>query len=249
MIPLLNYSKPFLASLLDIVYPPYCLRCYKSLINKENKFVCPECLLSAEKMRIDPENICLKCGMALGPHSGQRDICPSCDTMHFPFKRNIAFGRYEESLRDLILIYKYGGEKALTKILAGFLIERLKKESGIISKINLLMPVPLTRRKKKIRGFNQSELIARILAEEFNLPLSINNLVRIKELPPQAALSRAERINNLKDAFDVLNNDELKNKTILVVDDVLTTGATAGEISRTLKKAGAASVYISVLAR
>jgi len=249
MISLVSYSKPVFYSLLDLIYPPYCLRCYKSLINEKCKFICPDCLQAAESMRIDIENICLKCGMFLGPASGQRQNCQSCETMHFAFKRNIAFGSYEEALRDLILIYKYSCEKALTGILSGFLAERIKKEPEIISRINLIMPVPLTKRKKKLRGFNQSELIAKGLADEFGLLISINNLIRIKELPPQAALSRAERINNMKGAFGILNNSELKDKSVLVVDDVLTTGATAGEISRILKNAGAKEVYIAVLAR
>jgi ComF family protein len=242
-------NKSVLQSLLDLIYPPYCLRCYKSLIHQPNKFICPECLKSASEKRTDLQNICLKCGMFLGPHSGQKLDCPSCRTMRLTFKRNLAFGSYDGVLKDLILIYKYGREKVLSETLAKWLVERLTPEKDIISQINLIVPVPLTKSRQKKRGFNQSELLALYLSKQFFIPVSRNNLIRIKETPAQASLSRAERIQNLRDAFEVRKPAEFKDKNILLIDDVLTTGATADEISRLLKQAGAHSVHTLVLAR
>jgi competence protein ComFC len=121
--------------------------------------------------------------------------------MHFSFSQTIAFGEYKETLKDIILLYKYGKQKLLAEILAKLLIERLEKEKEILEKIDFIVPVPLTKAKEKQRGFNQCELIADYLSRHFDKPISIGNLIRIKETPVQASLSRAERINNLKDAF------------------------------------------------
>lgn len=236
-------------SLLDLIYPPYCLRCYKSLVPQSDKFICSECLNAVEESRIDLQNICLKCGMFLGPHSGQKTVCPSCRTMDLKFERNLAFGNYDGVLKDLILIYKYGRKKILSETLAGWLAKRLASEKEIINRINLIVPVPLTKSRQKKRGFNQSELLAIHLGRQFSIPVSSHNLIRIKDTPAQASLSRAERVRNLKDAFQVRKVDEFKDKNILLIDDVMTTGATANEVSRVLKKSGARSVYTLVLAR
>jgi ComF family protein len=187
--------------------------------------------------------------MYLGPHSGKRDRCPSCNTMSFPFTKTIAYGEYKETLKDVILVYKYGRQKLLAETLSKRLVERLEKEKDIMEKIDFIVPVPLTKAKEKQRGFNQCELIAYYLGESFNKPVSLDNLIRIKETPVQASLSRAERINNLKDAFKAIEPDEFNGKNIMLVDDVMTTGATAGEISRVLKQSGAKGVYVAVLAR
>lgn len=242
-----NVVKSFVSALFDLIYPPYCLRCYRSLNNETNKYVCQKCL--KEVIPVNPSDTCLKCGMFLGPHSGQRLSCHSCQTRYFSFRRVIAFGQYEGILKDLILVYKYGRQKLLAPVFARWLTDRLNNEPEITDKINLVVPVPLTSAKLKIRGFNQTELVASILAKEFSWPVLTDNLIRTKDTPAQASLSRVERVNNLKDAFNIQRPGEFKGKNILVIDDVLTTGATADEVSRILKKAGAKQVYILVLAR
>lgn len=187
--------------------------------------------------------------MHLGKHSDQKNNCTSCKTIHFPFKKTIAFAKYDNTLKDLIVLYKYNKQKLLSETLAELLMQRINQEPDIINQTDLIVSVPLTRKKKRKRGFNQTELLANYLAKKLNRPVSEDNLIRIKELPPQVILSRAERINSLKDAFDIKTKSEFNNKNILLVDDVLTTGATASEVSRTLKKAGAKCVYVLVLGR
>ncbi|MBI4835473.1 MAG: ComF family protein [Planctomycetes bacterium] len=241
-------------SSLDLVYPPYCLRCHNAIkplthsAQREfNLYLCPECL--GQITPINESNVCLKCGMSLGPHSGKRDNCPSCNTMHFLFSGTSAYGEYKDALKDIILLYKYGKQKLLAETLAKCLAERLEKEKEILGKIDIIVPVPLTKAKEKQRGFNQCELIAGYLGRHFGKPVSKGSLVRIKETPAQASLSRAQRIENLKDAFKAMGAEEFKGKNILLVDDVMTTGATAGEVSRVLKHSNAKSIYVAVLAR
>lgn len=193
--------------------------------------------------------MCWKCGSYLGSNIGVKEFCQGCHNKYFAFKRAIGFGRYEGVLQELILHYKYGREKLLAEPLSNWAIECLAQDKAILNEVKLITPVPLSKTKLRQRGFNQSELLARQLSETFSLPLSVNNLIRLKEIPAQASLSRTERFKNIKDAFAIKYPDEFKDKTVLLVDDVLTTGATASEISRVLKRNGARCVYVIVVAR
>jgi ComF family protein len=111
------------------------------------------------------------------------------------------------------------------------------------------VPVPLHWKKKQERGFNQSELMAKKICRKLSLPISINNLHRVKNTLSQTQLSRLQRQKNVNDAFKVKNPDLFLEKNVLLVDDVLTTGITASECARNLKNAGAKKVYLLALAR
>ncbi|MEK7448180.1 MAG: ComF family protein [Planctomycetota bacterium] len=236
------------AYLLDLVYPRFCLACQVNLQGTDNAYyVCLNCANKIEK--ISQTDACLKCGESLGPYVGTRRRCRNCETIHLKFDRAIGAARYDGVLRELIHRYKYNGEKLLVDFLAELLKNKLADENGLLKEINLIIPVPLHPARLRERGFNQSELLARYLSRSLNIPVSQNHLVRVKKLPPQATLSRPERLRNLRDAFNVKNINPFKNKNILLIDDVLTTGATASSIADTLKKAGAGKVYVAVVGR
>ena len=114
---------------------------------------------------------------------------------------------------------------------------------------DLIIPVPLHWIKEYSRGFNQAELIGRKISDKFNIPLSKTSLKRIRATPSQIGLSLKERTNNVKGAFSARSSQELSGKRILLVDDVMTTGATVNECSRILLQAGAREVFVYTLAR
>ena len=122
-------------------------------------------------------------------------------------------------------------------------------QQDIIPKIDVVVPVPLHWKKKQERGFNQSELMAKKICRKLSLPISINNLHRVKNTLSQTQLSRLQRQKNVNNAFKVKNPDIFLEKNVLLVDDVLTTGITASECARNLKNAGAKEVYLLALAR
>ena len=114
---------------------------------------------------------------------------------------------------------------------------------------SILIPVPMEKKKMKNRGYNQSEELAKELSKILQIPLSLNNLIKIKQTLPQIKLSAKERQENLKNAFSINNPEELKNKKIFLVDDVYTTGSTMEECAKTLKESGAKQVWGIAIAR
>lgn len=239
--------KPLILSILDLVYPRHCFACQRSIQDTKEIYLCSECRKQIKY--INSTNICLKCGEYLGPYIGVKESCRSCQTARLRFNRAIGSTRYDGPVRELILRFKYGRQSLLARPLAELLKNRLKQETEVLDKIDLVMPVPLHRSKLRARGFNQAELLAREIVRTFKMLLVKDNLVHLKPTSVQAGLSRAERLRNLEGAFHLKRPDELKGKRVLLIDDVLTTGATASEITRILKAAGAKAVYVAVVAR
>ncbi|GJL66260.1 MAG: hypothetical protein NPIRA05_12310 [Nitrospirales bacterium] len=114
---------------------------------------------------------------------------------------------------------------------------------------DLIMPVPLHSTRLREREYNQSLLLAHRLSTHFHIPLTYTALIRTRQTTPQTALSRKDRLNNLRRSFAVTSPETIKGKTILLVDDVFTTGTTVNECAKTLRKAGSGSVYVVTLAR
>jgi len=243
----MQWCRRLISRVLDLIYPRYCLICGENLQDTTRFCLCTNCQNKVE--RINPEESCPRCGHPLGPFAQRQGVCPDCSHRSMVFARAIAAGRYEGVLKELILKFKYRREKVLADPLAQFLIERLRSEKEMLTEIDLVMPVPLHRKKLRERGFNQAELIAERISETFSLPLSARNLIRRKNILPQVSLSRNQRLSNPKDAFGIKDEGEVKDKRVLIVDDVLTTGATATEIARLLKRAGAKRVYVAVIGR
>lgn len=159
------------------------------------------------------------------------------------FSKVLSYGLYEGVLQEAISQLKFHGVKRLSKPLGRLLL------SFELSGIDLdgIVPVPLSMKRLRERGFNQSLLIARIVSKEKGIPMLIDILLKKKETPPQIGLSAKERLSNLKGAFEVKGN--IEGMRLLLVDDVMTTGATVTECSKELMKAGAKEVIVLTLAR
>jgi ComF family protein len=179
--------------------------------------------------------------------------------MRRPFSRAVAYGGYESGLRELIHLLKYNGVRPATAVLGGMLMEALTALEPALERLTfeqapiLVIPVPLYKAKRRQRGFNQAELIARAalkfrpLGERLQLVPDI--LLRTRDTASQIGLSGHQRRANLRGAFAVQRAAEVTGRDVILVDDVYTTGATATECAQVLRRAGAAKVWVATVAR
>lgn len=233
--------------LLDILYPRHCFACDKSLHEEKNTYICENCL---ETIKKSAEKRCSKCGLKLGPGiTSSSKGCPECNNINLRFEKCFIVTDNTEPARTLIHQFKYKKHLCLAAPLGSLLTNLLHLHQETISEIDLVVPVPLHWKKKQERGFNQSELIAKKICKSLSLPISTNNLYRIKNTLSQTQLSRLQRQENVKGAFKVKNPEKFFRKNILLVDDVLTTGMTAAECAKSLENAGTSKVFLIVLAR
>jgi ComF family protein len=160
------------------------------------------------------------------------------------FDAAYSFGAFEAELRELIHVFKYGRVETLARPLGRFLALALPRTE----QFDAVVPMPLHWRRRWSRGFNQSELLARQIARRASVP--VRNLVRrVKATPPQAGLTNAKRRSNVSAAFRVSRPERVRGLRIVLVDDVMTTGATGSACARELKRAGAARVVLLTVAR
>jgi len=156
--------------------------------------------------------------------------------------------KYEDPIRKLVLKFKYSNRM----FLAGELSEGMAdtaRNNVFFGETDIIIPVPLSIVRRIKRGYNQAELLAGELGKKISKPLAKNVLVRKKMTKPQFKLSKRERFENIKDSFTVKNKELIKNKNILLVDDIATTSATASACAKALKEAGCRKVYVITLAR
>lgn len=230
-----------LGTMVDLVYPPSrrCLACGCALSGGEREGLCPACV---GRLRLAGP-CCEACGRPLLPED---DSCQDCRAAPRYFRRARAFGRYEGALREAILRLKYRGEYSLAPPLGRLLAEVARVEFPGAS---VIVPVPLHPRRYRERGYNQAELLAVVLARELGLPLAPAALARREATSVQAQLDPAGRRRNVHNAFSPGDTALCCGAVILLVDDVLTTGATASECARALLTGGARAVDVAALAR
>jgi ComF family protein len=226
--------------MLDLIFPTYCLICRKITYNE--MYLCDDCFGSIE---LNKEPSCVKCGKQLATYAANM-VCYTCRRHRFLWGRAVACGRYTGVLKELIHKLKYENEKALAVPLALILLRKVFDEK--LDKVDYVVPIPLSKKRKKHRGYNQIELVLEKVSA--SVPsIRTDLIVRKRETPAQVGLSRALRFKNMKDSFQVVKHDLISEKTILLVDDVLTTGATLNECARALKKSLAKNINVVVLAR
>jgi ComF family protein len=226
--------------MLDFCYPHRCARC-EALTS--GPFLCVTC--DSELRDLERRPACERCAMPLGGPGG---ACPYCEGEGVkPFDRIVALGLYRDPLRHLIYNVKYHGRWPLAERLADRLLEQ-EAVKGLLSDVDCLVPVPLHRSRQVSRGFNQSDVVARRLKKHTGKPVK-HPSVRLKKTDPQIQFhSRAKREENLKDAFGLVHDRPIRDKHVLIVDDIMTTGATLQSFARTLRHAAPASLSVLVLA-
>jgi len=170
--------------------------------------------------------------------------CRLCRSGARGFDMAYCFGAYEDTLRQLIHLFKYGRIKPLARTLAAHLASALPRDQ----KFDVVVPMPLHWRRRWQRGFNQSELLARLTARRCGIPM-VNAVRRTRATAAQAGLSNARRRENVAGAFRVRKPQAVEGRRVLLIDDVMTTGATASACALALKRGGASSVTLLALAR
>ncbi len=238
------------SSLFSILFPSDCRICRAPLTNIASLPVCESCL--AQIVPLDG-SLCQICGEKLFhsiAETEDKPLCGICRRVGAHFSRAVAFGAYEGALRDLIHLFKYNGVRPAGKVLGGLLNQTVTAMALPDSLI--VIPVPLWSGKHNARGFNQAEAIARAFISfqsSSSIQLDTSILVRTRETASQTGLTRHQRRANVRGAFAVLKREKVKDRSVLVVDDVMTTGTTAGECARVLRRAGAKEVFVATVAR
>lgn len=236
--------KAMLQGASDLLYPHNCLLCHHYLNSPQKNFaLCSSCLNAIEFNR---PPFCKKCSRHLP--DGNQSHCDDCLRKDFHF--DCAFGPcfYNETMRKLIHLFKYGNKTSLRRSLSELIFCFLKDYSLRFDSFDLLMPIPLHPVRLRERGYNQSDILAQEIAKRFNLPVSNQNLIRTRHTQNQARVNPKNRFTNIHDAFRIKYSALVKEKSVLLVDDLLTSGTTASEAARVLKDAGARRVGVLTLA-
>ena len=228
----------------QLVYPNLCWACH-TVIGPAGGLFCGDCLPRLIK---DPFPTCPRCSSSVGPHVVLTKGCGQCAGQSFAYDGAFRMGPYDGVLREVILRMKaWAGEdlaEALATTWADTMSDRLKPLAA-----DFIIPIPLYWTRRWRRGFNQSDILAQALAKSLGIPALPRALRRLRATAPQTAQSGVTgRQENVHNAFAATNSPELAGKTVLLVDDVLTTGATANEAARALKIFKPRAIYAVVVA-
>jgi ComF family protein len=242
------------ASVFSVLFPSDCRLCGLPLLNISRLPVCPDCL---SQMQPIAGKVCSVCGeRVLSVYAGYDadglPRCPVCRRLKRPFGRAVAYGSYEGGLRELVHLLKYNGVRPAANVLGRMLSESMAALEGEFKQAQvLLIPVPLYRGKRRQRGFNQAELIARgaLKHQSGRFELATDTLERTCDTHSQIGLTSHQRRENMRGAFAVARAAEVTGREVLLVDDVYTTGTTVSECARVLRRAGAAQVWVATVAR
>ena len=208
-----------LEKLLDFFYPPMCGICGKA----DEEWICENCL---KKLKID--------------------IIQRKEYNKF-YDEQIYLFKYKD-IRNLILRYKFNGQAYLNNTFSSIIL----KNKNLCRKLkfyDIIIPVPMFNKKKRNRGYNQTELITNKISKKLNIQTSNKILIKIKNTKTQSTLKEKQRWQNVQNAFGIKNSDLIKNKNIILFDDIITTGATINECAKILKQNGAKKVIIVALAK
>jgi len=231
-----------LESLLNLIYPPQCWLC-RTPLRDHHQALCNSC---CGKVAYNIPPFCFKCSRPL--ERSHQGLCHQCQKKLPDFDQAWAATVYNDAMKELLHQFKYKGKTGLRHFLAGCLASFVERYRVPVHQFDILLPMPIHATKHREREFNQTHLLAELLAKHFSIKLSCRNLARVTHGPAQALLPEKERWTNVQGAFRIRQPQEIKNKSILIVDDLITTGATASQAAIVCRKAGVKTVGILALA-
>jgi competence protein ComFC len=215
--------------IIRLLYPPKCIFCGELLDIDTELEICPKCF---DKIPFMPEEN-YRSLKKFDYDSNWDDLVCACE--------------YKGIIKEAIMRYKFFDKPSYCRAFGHLMLLKL---SGVLKKydFDMIVSVPLHRKKKALRGYNQSLLISREISRKTGIPEKSNLLCRVKNTKSQSTLTREGRYFNIRNAFLIKEKEEIKSKNILIFDDILTTGYTLNECSRVLKEAGAEKVVAAVIA-
>ena len=233
-------------TVIGLLFPAKCASCGAGIRpGKEELPLCPRC---RDSLRRNIPPLCARCGRGFGPGSLPVGICPACAQNPPHFDRALAPLRYEGAAKALVRDLKYRQRDYLGSALSRVMVTYLCEYHTPLDKVDLVIPVPLHPARLREREFNQAQVLARGIARLLGKKMDARLLARDRNTPTQTEREKEERRENVAGAFAVRDAAGASGSKILLVDDVLTTGATCSEAARCLKAAGAAWVMVLTLA-
>lgn len=211
-----------LNNILELIYPNVCGICGK--ICKES--LCKRCAIEIKKYEINLVN----------------------KNKKMYFNEIMHIFKYNEMIRQRLIEYKFQDKSYMYKTFAKIILKN-KKVCGFLEKYDIIIPVPIHKKRRLKRGYNQTELIAKEICKNISLELKTGVLIKQKNIKAQSELNKNERKQNIKNAFEIKNINEIIDKKILLFDDIYTTGSTVNECSKILKKAGAKQIGVVTIAK
>ena len=236
--------KEFLQAARETLFPLSCLACAKGLPRRQQVSYCAAC---RQDIRMLQEPFCITCAKPFPQAAGKSHLCSHCLRNDWHFKQARAVVQYRPPVSEAVKMFKYRGTMHGLATFAALSRQYLKNQP--LAQPDLLIPVPLHTKRLRQRGFNQALILCRKIFPDWKDKIDPHILDRQSWTRPQTGLSGAERRRNVRNAFMVSNPAKIKNKTVLLVDDVFTTGATVNECARILVKSKAAQVDVFTFAR
>lgn len=223
--------------LIDIFFPQTikCIMCSAEMVDG---YICDSCKKDIPYI----SKGCSKCG---GSVIGDGDICIECKKYDRIFDKGYCVAEYSGKFKEKILKFKNHNGKFLYQAFSQMMLDKYKE---LNIDVDVIVPIPIHDNRRKERGFNQCELLSERIAE-YSGKVDKNIIIRTKDTPHQAGLNRENRINNLENAFQLVEGAKVKGKDILLIDDIFTTGTTLDECAKYLKGKGAGKIYFLCLAR
>lgn len=213
--------------ILELIFPNKCIVCGKIIEFGRKNFLCAEC---KDLFKFIDDKRCEKCSRPI--ENGE--LCSMCMQKNYCFDKNYSLLVYDELMHDLIVQFKFKNHPAIGRGLGKIMAQKFDMNADFI------IPVPIHKMRRRNRGFNQAEILAKEISKRTGIPLRLDILKRIKNTRAQWRLNPHERANNLKGAFASKNVD---GKKIILIDDIFTTGSTINECAQVLKTAGADKVF------
>lgn len=229
----------------DIIFPPQCISCAEIIDQHQSDMFCQSC---REKIHFINGSFCPICGIPFRESPAGNHICGNCleNRPHYTLARAVA--DFDTVIMDTIHKFKYGHNISIGNSLGSFMADFTFPDFNF-SEYSLLIPLPLHIRRLRERGFNQSLLLAKKIGQKHKLSVNFSLLKRHKFTLTQTGLHKAQREQNIRNAFTTVCDHKVSGTNIILIDDVYTTGATINECAKVLVQAGAEKVAVLTLAR
>lgn len=246
-------ARHFLDPLIDLVLPPVCAFCGRNRLSPGSAGIqdplairlCSPCISAFLQDRRDA---CRRCGQPVGPYASDTSSgCAVCRNRRQRYREVIRLGTYDDEIRTACIRCKNRGSEPLAAALADLLFREQQTRLKAIGATSIV-PVPQHWLQYLTKPHHSALTIACRLSDHLQIPLRDDIVRKVRHTPDQSSLRRAERLHNLERAFHVSRKGQLSGQSVLVVDDILTTGSTAGEMARALRAAGARQVAVAVIA-